>query len=785
MNMDTFINTVYVSTTDLESKLTGEDKENKLSKKNELTRNTKEPSVGRDSSELVENFERIAEPEIIEEKKSLSYPADLELTAGKTMKTVLQEVSTPPTKPGLDTNTDVRHIAEGHTLLTPSTSSKTEALSYSKGVTDFPKHIDVHDHEEIPDFPPLAKVTQMHAGMDQGATRVQENLTSKDKQSSPNGSKFHAPHNQLRELERRQISIERSGNDEKIREYYNTCISDSGQPTKHSGSSSGNGVSIPNTDSESKFTGDSKESDPTRDSKEIDPTRDSEESDPTRDSELTRDNNKYELTRDNEEPSIDQQTQQYAHAVEIHTNDLNEETRSVVKQSLQMETVSIPENKSATYQNMLEPKTQPLEMTVKSDSITVQSFLQRVSIPRKKQGQGTNTDVSNRMEGGTSLTPSTSSKTLAVLYSEGFGDSYDVNDYEEIPNLTEMYVKMDPTTVSLQENLTSRDKEGSPTRLKLHAQHNQPRELVPVKGGRVTITRSKSDENIHEHYNMCLPDSVNTHQLAKHSYDSPLHKPYRPHIRFYRPPPIKRKQSSTKMAKEELRKQYRHRQPPRKDPALPQPISSNKEGSIISPTDHDDCELDNIGMVHEYEEIDLEEFRNAMKSRDPSATSSLKSKDALRKLYKHRAPPKVPTTDDNKGNTLADQDRQTEAIPSLGKAQQFREHLSPVEYESKLKQETSTLPLEKERPHDQPLLDTTNTTEGEGKDAIIHGQQESSFIHGQLEDGPKTGMQKPLHSTAEGSSGHLLSVSDDYMPLIPKRKKKKVNYNYETLNFQQ
>jgi hypothetical protein len=369
-----------------------------------------------------------------------------------------------------------------------------------------------------------------------------------------------------------------------------------------------------------------------------------------------------------------------------------------------------------------------------------------------------------------------------------FVDSCDAHDYEEIPDLTEMYVRMDPTTLSLQESLSSKDKESSPTGSKFHAQ-DQQKELVPVKKGWVTITRRKRDKNIHEYYNniVCLPDSANTDQLSKQSYDSPPHKPHLPNVRSHG---TQRNQPSTKTSKEELRRRYRHRPPPPKDP---QPTSSNKEESIISPTNQDEHELDNMSMVHDYEEIDLEEFRIAMKSRDPSATSRLKSKEALRKLYKHRVPPKVPTTGINKEYTLADKDRQTEATPSSGKARQFHEHSSPVEHKSReLIHVESTLPSEKHL-LDQSLSDFTNTSKGEVKNAtsIIHGQQESSFIHGQLEDVPMTCTLKPLHSTAEGSSSHLLSVSDsndDYMPLIPKRKNKKVNYDYdriETLNIQQ
>ena len=104
------------------------------------------------------------------------------------------------------------------------------------------------------------------------------------------------------------------------------------------------------------------------------------------------------------------------------------------------------------------------------------------------------------------------------------------------------------------------------------------------------------------------------------------------------------------MSKEELCRQYRHRPPPPKDPSQTLSATSNKEDNCvvkITPTDESEelWESDNISVVHDYEEIDLEDFRVMAKSRDPleSAISKLKSKEELRKLYKHRAPPKLPT----------------------------------------------------------------------------------------------------------------------------------------------
>ncbi len=183
--------------------------------------------------------QKILKLEISAEEKSLNHPADLETAAGRESTTVVQEVSTPSTKPEQDTNTDIRHIAEGRTFLTPSTSSKTGALSRFKRFIHFRKH---HDHEEIQDSILLTKVTPIHAGMDPGATRPQENLSSRDKETSPTHSKCHDALNQLRELvpvKREQVSIKRSRSDEKIHEFYNTCLPDSrsvntDQPIKHS-----------------------------------------------------------------------------------------------------------------------------------------------------------------------------------------------------------------------------------------------------------------------------------------------------------------------------------------------------------------------------------------------------------------------------------------------------------------------------------------------------------------------------------------------------------------------
>ena len=435
------------------------------------------------------------------------------------------------------------------------------------------------------------------------------------------------------------------------------------------------------------------------------------------------------------------------------------------KQSLQMENVSTSKSKLENYQNILEPKIKPVEMIVKGELVTVQTVLLTASTPHTKSDLETDTDLHHGMEGCTLLTPSTSSKTAAIsTHSKGFGDSLDAHDYEEIPDLT------DPSSL---------------TRSKRHA-HKQPKEWVTLKKRQVSIKRSRSDEKIHDYYNIndiWLPDSVNTDQATSH-------KPHLSNIIWsHGILPIKRKEPSAKISKEELRRQYRHRPPPSKDPALPPQTSvSDEEDSVavvINPTasDHEESnmpELDNISMVHEYEEIDLEDFRFEVKGRDPSATSKLKSKEALRKMYKHRAPPRVPTktSTDSKEN-IPSENRQTKVTPS---SEKLHEHSSPVEQKSQeliQAESTVTLPSEKQQ---QSLSDSTKIIQSV---IIKEGEEKDATIHDQLKEEPMTSM---LKSNAEGNSGHLLSVSDsddDYMPLIPKRKKKKIICDYETLKFKQ
>ena len=180
--------------------------------------------------------QKTVESEISTDERLLTHPTDLEMTASRES---LHEVSTPYAK--LDQDANNCHSTEDHPLLiyVPSTTSRTADLSCSKM---FRKH---HDYEEISDFIPLTKVTQMQAGMDPGAKGPQENLNSRDKESSPNHSKYHARY-QPREMvpvlvKRRRGTIKRNKGGEKMHDYYNTMwLPDSvneDQPTKNSDNS--------------------------------------------------------------------------------------------------------------------------------------------------------------------------------------------------------------------------------------------------------------------------------------------------------------------------------------------------------------------------------------------------------------------------------------------------------------------------------------------------------------------------------------------------------------------
>ena len=109
------------------------------------------------------------------------------------------------------------------------------------------------------------------------------------------------------------------------------------------------------------------------------------------------------------------------------------------------------------------------------ESVTVQTLSLRASTPPTNPGQDTNTHVTLShivcIEGCTSLTsPISSSKAATVSHSKGFVDSCehaDAHDYEEIPDFPQKSTENQthdgtfPGMIWSQENLRSRDKEGS------------------------------------------------------------------------------------------------------------------------------------------------------------------------------------------------------------------------------------------------------------------------------------------------------------------------------------
>ena len=315
---------------------------------------------------------------------------------------------------------------------------------------------------------------------------------------------------------------------------------------------------------------------------------------------------------------------------------------------------SVSENGSMANQKLLEseisaderPLNQPvdLEMTANTHSATetVQTFLQGTSTPPTKPGQDSIIDVNHIIEDHALVTPSTSSKAADVSRSKGSCKRHnyeEISDFQPKSKVMQIHTGVDPATARPQESLShlSRDKESSPIRLQLHAYRP-----VPVKRRQVFIRRSKSEEIMHEDYiNMCLPDSVCTDQLTKHSYDSPSHKPYLSNVWSYGTLPTKRKQPPTRMSKEELRRQYRHRPPPTNHSGRAPPMISNKESAflIVSQVGESEksCKSGNtrLSMVHEYEEVDLEDF--GIERKDPSATSmpiKWRSQERLAELKK-------------------------------------------------------------------------------------------------------------------------------------------------------
>ena len=235
-------------------------------------------------------------------------------------------------------------------------------------------------------------------------------------------------------------------------------------------------------------------------------------------------------------------------------------------------------------------------------------------------------------------------------------------------------------------------------------------------------------------------------------------------------------------AQEELHGQYGHKPPlhngqsPPKD-SLASPLASNEEDMfVINPRDESDkAHRSDISTIHHYEEI------SPMKSKETSATTrKFKSKEELQKPYRHRAPPEVPTITSSKEGILSD------TQPSEPIAHKPHRESIPEERIIQLAESENELPDAQCQLSSDSMKAIPDTTDrGEDKKINAEIQQASLFVQ---EDQPISYMHQLLHSTAENSSSHLLSASDsenDYMPLIPPKKKKKANSDYETLHFEQ
>ena len=266
------------------------------------------------------------------------------------------------------------------------------------------------------------------------------------------------------------------------------------------------------------------------------------------------------LTRDNEQSSIGLENQQHTHAAEIHVTD---STVVTVHNPLYIQEHS---------------QTESVEVDIHDSSITAtESHKPFTSISQQQESDG-------------------------------------------------MIAAMDPDIMTMpQENPSGRDKESLPSRSKFHA-HNQ-KDLVPVVQDQKQISnkKSKSDENVHEYYNVFLPHSLSIDHLITDRHNENFHdQPHEVHNRSYGMLPTKRKLPLTKLSKEELRRQYKHRPPPPKDPSRTPgpPMSSNQESTkscvIVSQTDEPEksCKPHNNALSYGYED-----FRVEVKCKNTLATS--------------------------------------------------------------------------------------------------------------------------------------------------------------------
>ena len=131
-----------------------------------------------------------------------------------------------------ETEVEIHHIGvqESH----KSSISITNELSQQRGIEvmmvsqgNLVENLFVNEFEAVQnemEVEPDGKQASIgHTVKEEQLKRPQENLNTKDKESSPNHSKYHA-HNQPREMvtvKRRQVSIKGSESDEKKHEYYN------------------------------------------------------------------------------------------------------------------------------------------------------------------------------------------------------------------------------------------------------------------------------------------------------------------------------------------------------------------------------------------------------------------------------------------------------------------------------------------------------------------------------------------------------------------------------------
>ena len=326
-------------------------------------------------------------------------------------------------------------------------------------------------------------------------------------------------------------------------------------------------------------------------------------------------------------------------------------------------------------------------------------------------------------------------------------------------------------------------------------------ETVPIKRKQLTVRRSKSEEKIHEKRG---PDSMSKVDFTKYSDDSPSHKKLNlSNPTSYRTMPMKRKQPSTKLmikSKEELRKEYRHRPPPPKDPLAPTLASYKDLSPDISQSDNYEevCQSPNASTTCGQD--DSETMPMPTPNLAKLSASNIKLKEELQKVYRHRTPlPKIPAKRGRnlkKDTGILSDIQQTEAFIISEEDQYHLEHSNTIAKCHKQQESTPDerikLSVESEKElHTQPSSDSikpiSDTSEDDSKNMINEIHLVDHVMNAnQIE--PVNEMRHLLPLPTESGSNHLVLASDhdsegDYMPLIPKRKKKKATSEYETLHF--